>query len=114
VATLKSDDFSQSLRRVAVMADDRSRAVRMKFEDGELKISADTPDQGEAHEDLAAEFQGETIEIGFNCGYLLDVLNNVDCEEFKIEMKDANSQAQLIPVGDEQYTSKFIIMPMRV
>ncbi|MGI9167140.1 MAG: DNA polymerase III subunit beta [Pyrinomonadaceae bacterium] len=114
VATLKSDAFSQSLRRVAVMADDRCRAVRMQFGNSELKISAETPDQGEAHEEPAADFKGEQIEIGFNSSYLLDVLNNVDCEEFNIEMKDANSQAQLIPVGDEQYTSKFIVMPMRV
>ena len=112
VATLNCDAFAQSLKRVAVMADDRSRAVRMEFGAGEVKISTNTAEEGEAHEQVEIEFDGEGLEIGFNSGYVLDVLNHIDCEEIKVELKDARSQVQLIPVGNEAMAERFVIMPL--
>ena len=113
-ATFDTSALSQAVRRVALMADDRSHAVRFHLSKEQLLISAQNSDEGEARETLETDFAGEDTDIGFNAQYLQDFLNVVGVEKITFEFKDANSQAQLKPVSDEQSDYKYIVMPMRL
>ncbi|MEO8435129.1 MAG: DNA polymerase III subunit beta [Pyrinomonadaceae bacterium] len=106
--------LSQAVRRVALMADDRSHAIRFHLEKGQVVISSQNAEEGEARESVLTEYQGEDVEIGFNAQYLQDFLNVIGAGQVAFEFKDANSQAQLRPVSDESCDYKYIVMPMRL
>ena len=106
--------LNQAIRRVALMADDRSRAIRMHLTKEQLLISSQNAEEGEARETIATDFDGEETEIGFNAQYLLDFLNVVGSERVNFEFKDGNSQAQLRPVTEDNYDYRYVIMPMRL
>jgi DNA polymerase-3 subunit beta len=106
--------LGQAIRRVALMADDRSRAIRMHLNSGNLQISSQTAEEGEATESLATEFDGTETEIGFNAQYLQDFLSVMGDGSVAFEFKDGGSQAQLRPVDDSDYKYKYVVMPMRL
>jgi DNA polymerase-3 subunit beta len=106
--------LNQAIRRVALMADDRSRAIRLHLTKEQLLISSQNSEEGEARETVGTDFAGEETEIGFNAQYLQDFLNVVGSEKVNFEFKDGNSQAQMRPVADENYEYKYVIMPMRL
>ena len=106
--------LNQAIRRVALMADDRSRAIRLHLTKEQLLISSQNAEEGEARETVSTDFSGEETEIGFNAQYLLDFLNVVGSEQVNFEFKDGNSQAQLRPVTEEKYDYRYVIMPMRL
>jgi DNA polymerase III subunit beta len=113
-AVFDTVSLNQAVRRVALMADDRSHAVRFHLSKEQLLISSQNAEEGEARETLGTDFAGEETEIGFNAQYLQDFLNVVGSEKVAFEFKDGNSQAQLRPVSDEKYDYRYIIMPMRL
>lgn len=106
--------LGQAIRRVALMADDRSRAIKMQFGTGNLQISSQTAEEGEATESLSAEYAGTDTEIGFNAQYLQDFLTVMGEEEVAFEFKDSSSQAQLRPQENSDYDYKYVVMPMRL
>ena len=106
--------LSQAVRRVALMADDRSHAIRFHLEPNQLVISSQNAEEGEARESVVTEYQGDDVEIGFNAQYLQDFLNVIGPGQVAFEFKDANSQAQLRPVSDDNCDYKYIVMPMRL
>jgi DNA polymerase-3 subunit beta len=106
--------LSQAIRRVALMADDRSHAIRFHLVANELQISSQTSEEGEARETVATEYTGDETEIGFNAQYLQDFLSVIGDGQVAFEFKDGNSQAQLRPAGDANYDYKYIVMPMRI
>ena len=106
--------LSQAVRRVALMSDDRSHAIRFHLEKGQLVISSQNAEEGEARESVLTEYQGEDVEIGFNAQYLQDFLNVIGSGQVAFEFKDANSQAQLRPVTDDSCDYKYVVMPMRI
>jgi DNA polymerase-3 subunit beta len=113
-ATFDTLSLNQAIRRVALMADDRSHAIRFHLSKEQLLISSQNAEEGEARETLGTDFAGEETEIGFNAQYLQDFLNVVGTEKVAFEFKDGNSQAQLRPVGDDKNDYRYIIMPMRL
>jgi DNA polymerase-3 subunit beta len=115
----KSADFDsallgQAIRRVALMADDRSHAIRFQLTPGSLHISSQTAEEGEARETVSTEYAGEETEIGFNAAYLQDFLNVMNGGGVSFEFKDGNSQAQLRPTSDDDYDYRYVVMPMRI
>jgi DNA polymerase III subunit beta len=106
--------LNQAIRRVALMADDRSHAIRFHLAPRELQISSQNAEEGEAREVVATEYEGEEAEIGFNAQYLQDFLNVVGEGEINFEFKDGNSQAQLRPADNGDYEYKYVVMPMRI
>ncbi len=106
--------LGQAIRRVALMADDRSRAIKMLFGTGNLQISSQTAEEGEATESLIAEYQDSETEIGFNAQYLQDFLTVMGEGKVSFEFKDAGSQAQLRPADNSDYIYKYVVMPMRL
>jgi len=113
-ATFDTLSLNQAIRRVALMADDRSRAIRMHLTKEQLLISSQNAEEGEARETVGTDFAGDETEIGFNAQYLLDFLNVVGSEKVAFEFKDGNSQAQLRPVTEDKYDYRYVIMPMRL
>jgi DNA polymerase-3 subunit beta len=101
-----------ALRRVAVMADDRTRAVRLALTPGMLTLSSASQEQGEAEESLEVDYAGAEVTIGFNWRYLLDALGFGDKEEVVVEVKDGLSPGVVRSAGDEGYCC--VIMPMRI
>jgi DNA polymerase-3 subunit beta len=114
VAIFDGAALGQAVRRVALMSDERTRAIRLHLVPGSLNIAAQTAEEGEAKESVATEYTGEEIEIGFNAQYLQDFLNGVGDGQVAFEFKDGNSQAQLRLVSDAEYDYKYVIMPMRL
>ena len=113
-AEFDSASLGQAIRRVALMADDRSHAIRFHLTPGSLHISSETAEEGKASEVVTTEYAGEATEIGFNAAYLQDFLSVVHDGSVAFEFKDGNSQAQLRPSNDDGYDYKYIVMPMRL
>jgi DNA polymerase-3 subunit beta len=106
--------LNQAIRRVALMADDRSHAIRFHLIPNQLQITSQNAEEGEAGETMAAEYGGDEAEIGFNAQYLQDFLNVLGEGQVAFEFKDGNSQAQLRPAVESEYDYKYIVMPMRI
>ncbi|HEX7640814.1 MAG TPA: DNA polymerase III subunit beta [Burkholderiaceae bacterium] len=110
--TVSRDALLRSLQRAAIMTSDKFKGVRCVVSPGSIKISSTNADQEEAVEELEIDYGGETVDIGFNVTYLLDVLNNLKCDNISIALGDANSSA-LITVPDNA-DFKYVVMPMRI
>src|ERR671912_300700 len=110
-AEFDSASLGQAIRRVALMADDRSHAVRFHLKPGSLDISAQTAEEGDARETVTTEYAGDETEIGFNAAYLQDFLNVLSDGSVAFEFKDGNSQAQLRPASDDGYDYRYVVMP---
>ena len=112
--TVNCDDLTGAIQRVAQFADERSRAVRMKIEKGELKISASSTETGESEDSIETSYNGDSVTIGFNAAYLIDFLKATGSGEVRMEFKDAQSAGQLRPAEGENYKYRYIVMPMRI
>jgi DNA polymerase III subunit beta len=112
--TIRSEELSQAISRVAQFADERSRAVRLKLEKGEIKLSASSTETGESEDSIETDYDGETLTIGFNAQYVLEFLKAVGGGDVKLELKDAQSAGQLRPAEGEDYKYRYIVMPMRI
>jgi DNA polymerase III subunit beta len=112
--TVNCDDLTGAIQRVAQFADERSRAVRMKIEKGELKISASATETGESEDSIETNYNGDSVTIGFNAAYLIDFLKATGSGEVRMEFKDAQSAGQLRPAEGDDYKYRYIVMPMRI
>jgi DNA polymerase-3 subunit beta len=112
--TLQVDKVAQSIRRAALMADERSHGVKFDLSKGTLSITSQSADVGEAKEVIPIDYAGDTISIGFNAQYLLDFLGVVSTDEVVFELKDEQSPALMRPAGDEAGAYKYVVMPMRL
>ena len=102
----------ETLRRISLLASDKSHAVKLDLGKGNLRVLSQNPDLGEGKEDVTVEYQGDPLKIGFNARYLIDVLQVLGAEDVSLELADDLSPGVLRPVGEEGYTA--VIMPMRI
>lgn len=110
--TIGREQLLRSLQRAAIMTSDKFKGVRWVIAPGSLKISSTNADQEEAVEELEIDYGGDSVDIGFNVTYLLDVLNNLKGDDVNIALGDANSSA-LITIPDNT-DFKYVVMPMRI
>jgi DNA polymerase-3 subunit beta len=110
--TIDRATLQHALQRAAIMTSDKFKGVRCIIAPGSLKISSTNADQEEAVEELEIDYGGDTVDIGFNVTYLLDVLNNLKGDNVNVALGDANSSA-LITVP-ENPDFKYVVMPMRI
>ena len=108
------DRLVGTLKRVALLSNERSRAVKFQIDAGGVEISSSSPDVGEASEVLAVDYEGPQTEICFNAQYVLDFLGVVDSDSVVIDFKNEVSQAVLSPMSTEGCEYTYVIMPMRV
>ena len=110
--TIGRDQLLRSLQRAAIMTSDKFKGVRCIVTPGSMKVSSTNADQEEAVEEIEIDYGGDSVDIGFNVTYLLDVLNNLKAEYVNIALGDANSSA-LITLPDNA-DFKYVVMPMRI
>jgi DNA polymerase-3 subunit beta len=111
---LHGEELGAAIARVAQFADERSRAVRLRLEKGELKLSASSTETGESEDSIEIAYDGEPMAIGFNAQYLMDFIKATGSCDVKLELKDAQSAGQLRPAEGEDYKYRYIVMPMRI
>jgi DNA polymerase III subunit beta len=107
----------QALRRMAVVASDQTHRVRLAFTSSTLRMSVETPDLGEAHEELEVEFHGDALEIGFNASYLLEVLRYMPTDDVRMTFKAPERAATIEPVGNDGAEAPdyfCLVMPLRL
>lgn len=138
VATFDLEEMKSAIRRVALMADERTRSVKLNIKSGEIEIGAQSSEEGEANESVAADYEGEEVQVGFNSQYLQEFLsvvtakeaesvteNESDGEKVKVketsnrqriafEFKNGNAQTMMNIAGDTNYNYKYIVMPLRI
>ena len=113
--TLSKDEVRAAIERVAQFADERSRAIRLQFAPGEVKVFSSISETGESEESIPAEYDDVTVEIGFNAQYLLEFLRAVSEEQVTFSFKDPHSAAEVRPAGTpEGYQYRYVVMPMRI
>jgi len=113
---VRSSDLSSAIGRVAQFADERSGAVRLKLEQNELKISAQSTESGESEDSIETPYTFDPITVGFNSSYMLDFLKALGNEgEVRLEFKDSQSAGQMRPEDPEAlYKYRYVLMPMRI
>lgn len=104
--------LTAALRRVSVLSEERTRPVKFMLAPGMLKLTAYSPDFGEAEEQVEVQYTGEEITIGFNSRYVLDALGAQATEQVALEVKDGMSPGVFKSFEDEG--SLCVIMPMRI
>ena len=106
------DVFKQSLQRVAILSNEKLRGVFLNFSHDTLQLRANNPEQDEAVEDLAIQYNDTPLEMSFNAQYILDVLGVLDGDDVRMSMSEAN---QSVLVQDPtQPDQTYVVMPMRV
>ena len=106
------EELRQAFARTAILSNEKYRGVRLMLSDASLQILANNPEQEEAEEIVSVDYAGESLEIGFNVSYLLDVLSVLGGEQVKLSLSDSNSSALLEEA--EQSDCRYVVMPMRL
>jgi DNA polymerase III subunit beta len=115
IVELDKEQTAAAIRRVALLADERSHAIRMQVEKDKVEIFSSSGEYGEAHEVLDAAYDKESMQIGFNYQYLLDFLSVVgEGHKIRLELKDEQSAGQFRPAEQGPYRYRYIVMPMRI
>ena len=105
-------ELRQVFSRIAILSNEKYRGVRLSLTSGYLQVMANNPEQEEAEETVAVDYDGDSLEIGFNVNYLLDVLSIVNSEVVRFTLSDSNSSA--LVEGLDDGGSLFVVMPMRM
>jgi DNA polymerase-3 subunit beta len=109
---IEREPLRQALMRAAILSNEKFRGVRWVLGDGSLKIVSSNAEQEEAHEELEVKYSGDSLDIGFNVNYLLDVLNNVSGSAVDCAFGDSSSSALLSYATEKDF--KYVVMPMRI
>ena len=108
------DRLAAAVRRVRLLSNERSKAVKFVIGKDQVEITSSTPEVGEAHEVLPVDYSGAGMQICFNADYVDNFLSVVETEQVQLEFKDEMSQAVMKPIGAEGYDYTYVIMPMRI
>lgn len=104
--------LSEILARTAILTNEKFRGVRLVLKPGTMMVMANNPEQEEAVDEMAVDFQGQEVEIGFNVGYLMDALRALESEQVDLGLQDANSSCTINVPGNR--ATLYLVMPMRI
>jgi DNA polymerase-3 subunit beta len=107
---MKRDTFLDALQRTSLFTSERANSVKLAFSKGSCILSANTPELGEAKEEIEVEYDGSDFIMAFNPGYLIDVMKNIDEAEFTFMFPENSTAGVIRPDKDFLH----VIMPMRV
>lgn len=110
--SINREVIKQALHRTSILSNEKYRGIRFNFENNNLELLAHNPEQEEAKEELEIEYSGEKLVIGFNVGYLIEVLSAINDENVILELKDENSSCLIRSEKSED--SRYVVMPMRI
>ncbi|WP_282339160.1 MULTISPECIES: DNA polymerase III subunit beta [Pseudomonas] len=102
----------EAFSRTAILSNEKYRGIRLLLASGTLKIQANNPEQEEAEEEVAVDYTGAGLEIGFNVSYLLDVLGVMTTDQVRLILSDSNSSALVQEAENDE--SAYVVMPMRL
>jgi DNA polymerase-3 subunit beta len=111
-AVVGRDAMRAALQRAAILSNEKYKGVRVSFGAGGLALQAQNPEHEVAEDEVAAEYDGETVTIGFNVSYLMDALQAIDAERVEVGFKDSDSST--IWRGEGRTGETFVVMPMRL
>ena len=115
VAIADRTALTSALRRMSIIASDQTHRIRLAFNSGMLKFSVQTPDLGEATDELAVRYTGDALDIGFNANYLLEILRYIPTDEVRLTFKAPERAATLEPEGWSDPASYLcLVMPLRL
>jgi DNA polymerase-3 subunit beta len=106
--------LTSAVKRVALLSNERSRAVKFEIAKGKVNVTSSSSEFGEAREEIPVDFTGAPLTISFNAQYVLDFLNVVETDSVQLSLKDEVSQAVMKPLGAQGYDYTYVIMPMRI
>ena len=101
-----------ALSRASVLSNEKYRGVRFQLSENKLKLTANNPEQESAEEELSVTYNGTDLEVGFNIGYLLDVLNSIEGDKVNFEFYGEDSSCIIKEQNSEN--DVYVIMPMRL
>jgi DNA polymerase-3 subunit beta len=115
VAIADRNALFQALKRMSIIASDQTHRIRMAFNTAMLRFSVQTPDLGEAQDELPVSFEGDSLEIGFNASYLLEILRYMPTDEVRLTFKAPERAATVEPVGwNDPAKYLCLVMPLRL
>ena len=115
VAVADKAALVSALKRMSVVASDQTHRIRLSFNSGMLKFSVQTPDLGEAQDELPIRYTGDQLDIGFNASYLLEILRYIPTDDVRITLKAPERAATLEPEGWSDPASYLcLVMPLRL
>jgi DNA polymerase-3 subunit beta len=101
-----------TLQRTAILTSDKFKGVRINLEAGVLRVAASNAEQEEAVDEIEIDYAGDSIEIGFNVTYLIDVLSNMSQDMVRMDLADSNSSVLVTMAENPNF--KYVVMPMRI
>jgi DNA polymerase-3 subunit beta len=104
--------FSAGVDRVSTIASEKTRAVKMSLDRDKVTLSVTSPESGTATEELPADYGSDTLEIGFNARYLLDILGEIEGDTVEVHLADAAAPTLLRE--NDKSNALYVLMPMRV
>ncbi len=110
--SLDREAFLASLKRISLMSSDKSRSVTFNLTPGMLQLSSQSPELGDAREDINIEYQGEELKIGFNSKYLIDALSTLEGEKVLLEIRGKQNPGVIRSSEGPNHTN--VVMPMRI
>lgn len=113
IAIINKNELRDSIKRVAILASEKGRAIKFILKDNILQMRAFNPEIGEAFDQITIDFIGEPIEITFNSSYLLEFLNSLECEKIRFEMMDFEKPV-LIEPEDIKLNYLYVVAPIKV
>ena len=112
VLEVECESFAEAVDRVSTISTEKSRAVKLAIENGNLRVSATSPENGTAEEEVEVRYSASPLEIGFNSRYLLDIAEQIEGEWAQFVMSDAGSPTLVRDGADP--SALYVLMPMRV
>ena len=113
-AVIQIPTFSGALRRVSLLAHEKSKGVKLAFQRGLLTLTTSNPEMGEAREEIDCQYEGTGFETGFNAKYLLDCLGVMDAQEIEMQFKDRLSSGLIQAHKSDSVNPTYVVMPMRI
>ncbi len=110
--TVDRESLRQTLARASILSNDKYRAIRLILDTNVLRVVANNPEQEEAEDEVAVDYEGESLEVGFNVSYLIDALGALPGDTATVYLTDASSSCLITPEGEQD--CRFVVMPMRL
>lgn len=110
--SINREAFLSSLKKVSMMANEKSKAVLLSLSNGKMEISSNNPELGDARDEIEIDYAGQALKIGFNARYIQDVLSAIQQDQVDFELNDQLSPGLMRPHNDPNYTC--VVMPMRI
>ena len=115
------DELTQALDRVSLFSDSLTRQVKFSISENKLRLIVQTPDQGEANEEIGVHYTADDLDIGYNATYILDILRTIDAEEIVMQLNTPVTAGLVVPATKEAAKSASVtedllclVMPLRL